>query len=75
MNIGTNEQFSGCIYRMLGLEENLETLRINPLILCLNELLPRQDYEFLKERDYVLFIFISPQLGTELVYSSCLISK
>lgn len=75
MNIGTNEQFSECIYRMLGLEENLEILRINPLILCLNELLPWQDYEFLKERDNVLFIFISPQLGTELVYSSCLISK
>lgn len=53
----------------------LETYRINFVILVLKELLPRQAHEFLKEKDYVLFIFISSQLRTELLYSVCLINK
>lgn len=60
---------------MLGLEAMLEIFRINCVILFLKELLPRQAHEFLKEKDYVLFIFISPQLRTELLYGVCLINK
>ena len=54
---GTNEQFSECIYRMLGLEGILKSLRVHSLILFLNELMPRQNCEFLKERGYVLFLY------------------
>lgn len=54
---GTNEQFSECIYRMLGLEGISKNLRVHSLILFLNELMPRQNCEFLKERGYILFLY------------------